>query len=126
MPKRIVWVFALLLTSDLWAGQATISWNRNPEPYVTGYRIHYGTSSRKYTSVIDVGNVTRYVVRRLAPGKWYFAVSAYTFEGRESGLSEEMSKTIPSHTGRSSSATGANDRKPGRALPHAAAPRPAP
>jgi hypothetical protein len=105
MPKRIVWVFALLLTSDLWAGQATISWNRNSEAHVTGYRVHYGTSSRKYTTVIDVGNVTRCVVRRLAPGTWYFAVTAYTFEGKESGFSEEVSKTIPPNSGRSSSAT---------------------
>ncbi len=40
------------------AGQVTLAWDMNSEPNVTGYKIYYGTASRNYDWVIDVGKVT--------------------------------------------------------------------
>jgi hypothetical protein len=48
--------FLLFLTALAAHGaEATFSWNANTEPTLSGYKIHYGTSSRNYSSVVDVG-----------------------------------------------------------------------
>jgi hypothetical protein len=51
----------------------TITWDRNTEPTVIGYRVSYGTQSGTYTTTVNVGNVTSYQVD-LALGFRYFAV----------------------------------------------------
>jgi hypothetical protein len=85
------------------SGTATLSW----DPVTTdtsgktlmnlaGYKIHYGTSAQAMSSVevLDNPNQTTYVLTDLVPGTWFFAVSAYTTSGEESGLSDIASKTI--------------------------------
>ena len=68
-------------------------WDANSEPDVSGYRIYYGISSRTYDTIIDVGNVTSYIVQdQLLYGvMYYFAVTAYTEAGLESDYSIEVS-----------------------------------
>ena len=60
---------------------------------VTGYKIHYGTSSGDYTEVADVGNVTSYHLYdlNLTPYEtYYFVVAAYTSIGEEGFFSDEV------------------------------------
>ena len=81
---------------------ATLSWDPptinadgTPLTDLAGYKVHYGTSSRNYTAVIDVGNVITYKVKGLKPGTYFFVVTAYYNTLRnESGYSNEVSKTI--------------------------------
>ena len=76
-----------------WTAPSTQTDGVTPLAELTGYRVHYGTASRNYTTVIDVGNVTAYVLNDLPPGTYYFAVTAYNSNG-DSEYSAEGSKTI--------------------------------
>jgi len=82
-------------------GSATLSWaapTQNTDGSsltdLAGYRVYYGTSADALTQVIDVSNVTTYVVNGLSSGTYYFAVAAYSTAGTESALSETATKTI--------------------------------
>ena len=69
----------------------TLEWDANSEPNIAGYKIHYGTSSRNYDTIIDVGNYTSVTIGSL-DGKqnYFFAVTAYDVDGNESGYSDEV------------------------------------
>ena len=52
---------------------------------LAGYKLYYGQASKKYDSVIDVGNSTSHTLFGLMAGNTYFfAVRAYDFSGKES------------------------------------------
>jgi hypothetical protein len=54
-----------------------------------------GTTSGRYGTPLDVGNVTTYVASSLAPGNtYYFVVTCYNGSGVESIPSNEVSKSI--------------------------------
>jgi PKD repeat protein len=90
-------LFCFLCSSYVYAGQATLAWDANPQPEVAGYMLHYGTVSGSYTSTIDVGKVTQYDVTGLLDGKtYYYAVTAYDLSRVESGYSNEATNTIAS------------------------------
>lgn len=77
------------------AFEATLEWDPNPEDYVAGYRVYWGTASREYRVSCDVGNETVKRVQSLEPGcTYYFAVTAYTDDGLESPFSDEVSYTV--------------------------------
>lgn len=59
-----------------------------------GYKLYYGSASGSYGASIDVRNVTSYTINNLAPGTYYFAVTAYNTAGTESGYSNEAGKVI--------------------------------
>jgi hypothetical protein len=66
-----------------------------------GYKVYYGTESRKYKASYDVKNVTTYNIDDLIDWHtYYFAVTAYDTSGNESPYSKEISfKKKPSqHT----------------------------
>jgi Putative Ig domain/Fibronectin type III domain len=97
--------FAISVKDAPAAGLAsvTVSWvppdentDGTPLTGLSGYRIHYGTASKKYTQTIDVENagLTRYVVDNLKPGTYYFSVTAVSATGAESELSKEASGKI--------------------------------
>jgi hypothetical protein len=81
-------------------GSATVSWEANPEPNVTGYRIYFGMSSvaggqaQAYDDSVTVGRVTLYAFGGLLDGRYYFALKAINVLGYLSNLSEEVSTTI--------------------------------
>lgn len=84
-------------------GSATVSWtpptaNTDNSPLVNlrGYRIHYGTASGNLNQRLDLPTpgITSAVVEDLAPGTWYFAVTAYNTSNVESALSNVRSKVI--------------------------------
>jgi hypothetical protein len=71
--------------------QVKLSWKASSSTDVTGYRIHYGTASGKYTSTLVLGNVTSTTISGLANGpKYHFSVSALTAAGLESDFSNEV------------------------------------
>ncbi len=82
------------------AGVANLSWaaptnaDGTPLAGVAGFKIHYGTAPGTYSNSISVGMVTKYSITNLAPGTYYFAVTATDSAGNESGFSNEASKTI--------------------------------
>jgi len=63
---------------------------------LAGYRVYYGKSLNAMTRIIDIGNPgqTSQFIDDLDEGTWYFAVTAYTGAGLESGLSELAAKRI--------------------------------
>ena len=84
-------------------GSATLSWVAPTENIdgtvlinLAGYRIYYGTTADAMTQEIDVAGAdsTSYVVDGLAPGTYYFAVTAYSSSGTESTDSNLGIKTI--------------------------------
>ena len=91
-------------------GTATLTWNRVTRSTdgtkltdLAGYKIHYGNSANSLNKVITLPNsslplpnssLTFYQVTNLSPGTWYFAVTAYGTDGKESALSPVASKTV--------------------------------
>ncbi len=82
-------------------GTATLSWDvpttnadGTPLTDLAGFKVYYGNASGNYTTIIDVGNTTTYVVSNLSPGPHYFTVTAYNISGYESDYSVESSKII--------------------------------
>ncbi|RJR15596.1 MAG: PKD domain-containing protein [Nitrospiraceae bacterium] len=77
-----------------WAPPVT-DMNGAPLTDIGGFIIYYGSSSRNYTHVINVGRDTSYEVSNLTEGlTYYFAVTAYDTAGNESKYSQEVSKLI--------------------------------
>ncbi len=82
-------------------GTAILSWDvpttnadGTPLTDLAGFKVYYGNASGNYTTIVDVGNITTYVVSNLGPGPHYFTVTAYNTSGYESDYSAESSKTI--------------------------------
>ncbi len=85
------------------SGTADVSWtppttntDGSTLTNLAGYNIYYGTSPNALNQQVQVSTVgvTNYVISGLTSGTWYFAVTAYTSTGTESGLSNVASKTI--------------------------------
>lgn len=73
---------------------ATLAWVPVTDPTLYGYKVYVGTASGLYTRIIDVGNITSYIVDSLPTATtYYFAVTAYNSAG-ESVPSNEVSKSI--------------------------------
>jgi hypothetical protein len=85
-------------------GVATVNWMPPTEKTddsaltnLAGYKIYYGTSFGVYSNVITINNagLTSYVIENLPAGNtYYFVVTAFDSNGRESSFSEVGSKTI--------------------------------
>lgn len=87
---------ALLLSVWARAQQVTLTWDANTESDLVGYKVHYGTNSRAYATTLDVRNVTTFTVAGLNAGQtYYFAATAYSASGSQSGYSNEVSYSVP-------------------------------
>jgi hypothetical protein len=84
-------------------GAATLEWtvpttqtNGATLADLAGYRIHYGKSAGSLDKTIEVRNpsVSTYVIEGLAPGTYYFAVTAFNSLGHESDRSNAGRKQI--------------------------------
>ena len=74
---------------------ANLTWDANQEPDLAGYKVYYGTTSRNYTTPIDVGNSISSTVPNLAAGvQYFFSITAYDTSGYESIFSNEVSRTF--------------------------------
>lgn len=102
IPKLPIIIFLLIGSSvvGLFPGVAlcsdiTIAWDANNESNLVGYFLYYGTISRNYTAIIDVGNKLQQTVTDLQDGTtYYFAVTAYNQDNYESDYSEELVHTV--------------------------------
>jgi hypothetical protein len=83
-------------------GTAELNWaaptertDGSPVGQLAGYRVLYGTASGAYDQSVRIDNpsVTQYLVEHLAPGTWYFAITAITADALESAPSAEVSKS---------------------------------
>ena len=80
------------------AAQATLAWDKSMGS-VTGYEMHYGTTSGDYDYSVNVGNFRSCTISGLQEGvTYYFAVTAYT-DTSDSNYSDEIAYTIPSSGG---------------------------
>jgi Fibronectin type III domain/FG-GAP-like repeat len=86
------------------ASSVTLAWDPpSGMSNITGYLVHYGTSSGSYPQIINVGNRTTVTVPNLVPGQTYYVVvTDYNTSGLESAPSNQVSfiaqinTTIPS------------------------------
>jgi hypothetical protein len=85
-------------SSNRWA---TVTWRAptqrtdgSPVGKINNYTVYYGQSAEKLDRSVKIGaGQTRFQLRNLEPGTWYFAVTA-TARGVESAKSNIRSKTI--------------------------------
>lgn len=91
LTQLVIGLIMLFTPAILLAANVTLAWNSVTES--TGYMVYYGSASRTYNAPIDVGNQTAYTIENLAPGTYFFAVTAYNDYG-ESGYSSEVSTPI--------------------------------
>jgi hypothetical protein len=92
-PKHLKFVGNTLLWS---APTKNIDGSRLED--LAGYKVYFGTESKKYTASYDVKNITAYDIDNLIDWyTYYFAVTAYDTSENESPYSEEISiKKMPS------------------------------
>jgi len=88
---------SILFEEKAFAAGVQISWSANPSSdEVAGYRVYYGTASRRYINVKIAGQTTCYDIEGLQEGvTYYFAVTAYDASLNESEYSDEVSISIP-------------------------------
>lgn len=68
----------------------TLAWDAHPQGESQSYRVYYGASSQIYTDHVDFGEVTTASFYDLSGGTKYFAISAISQAGIESGFSNEI------------------------------------
>jgi hypothetical protein len=73
-----------------------LTWDPNPETDIGGYKIYWGTNSRTYTTVTNVGKTTNAITAGYTRGvRYYWAATAYNTNNLESDFSLEVSLLIP-------------------------------
>jgi plastocyanin len=89
--------FVFFFSSSAFSGDLNLAWNASTSTGVGGYKLYYGTSSKSYTSNVDVGNTTTYKMTGLTNGStYYFALKAYNAaKSIESSYSNEVGATVP-------------------------------
>jgi hypothetical protein len=63
---------------------------------IDGYRIYYGSSAGNYTHSVSIADATtqRLILNNLASGTYYIVMTTYDVDGRESGYSAVVRKTV--------------------------------
>jgi len=92
----ILWCLLFFASAyrPVYAADVTLQWDPNIETDLAGYKVYYGTGSRSYSAPISLGLQATYTVTGLAPGTYYFAVTAFNRDGLESAFSNEVSTTV--------------------------------
>src|SRR5258708_1362148 len=88
-------ILLLCAATKLEAASVTLAWDANTETNIGGYIVRYGRQTGVYTNQVDVGNRTQFSVIALAPGTYYFTVSAYNTTSQVSPNAPEVSTTLP-------------------------------
>ena len=88
--KWLLKILILFCAAVVHAQSVTLSWDASPARDVVGYRIYFGTSSRNYTCVTNVGLALKQVVTLPHSGRWFFAATAVDANGCESDFSNEV------------------------------------
>ena len=90
---------SFLLHGYAWSEDVTIKWNKRPETGINSYYVHYGTTSRNYSSSVNAGNADQYTFSNgslIAGETYYFAVRSRDIHGQYSSYSQEISVTVES------------------------------
>ena len=90
LPFLSILITITAFSTHAYCAQVTLAWNSVAES--NGYKVYYGSATRTYNTPVDVGNNTGHTLD-LAPGDYFFAVTAYNGYG-ESGYSEEVTTAI--------------------------------
>ena len=63
---------------------------------LAGYRVYFGKGANPGRYILEITNPgqTSQFIDNLDQGTWYFSITAYDRQGRESGKSPRVSKTI--------------------------------
>ena len=84
-----------------YAANITLTWNRNTEPDIAGYKIFYGTQSKTYSNVITINDNAKepshcqYTIYGLQEGQtYYIALKALDLNGNTSSYSNEVIASI--------------------------------
>ena len=89
-------VLFLALAAPASAAQVRLAWNAVKDAGLSGYKLHYGNGSKRYSAKVKVGNRTAYTLSGLTAGRtYYFAVTAYDKNGKESTYSKELAVYVP-------------------------------
>jgi hypothetical protein len=92
----IVMPLFMMPISNAYAAEVTVTWNPNSEPDLAGYKVHCGTASRQYDTIVNVGNNTTCTLTNLDEGRiYYIAATAFDDDGNESAYSTELVHNIP-------------------------------
>lgn len=76
-------------------GYVDLKWDPSSEPELVGYNIYYGKTSGMYTRRRTVGRVNQYRLDGLHNNEvYYFAITAYDSQSRESDYSDEVAIII--------------------------------
>lgn len=80
-----------IYADDIPAPAVSMTWIPNPESNIAGYKLHFGSSSGNYTTVINVGRVASAQLPAMILGRtYYLALSAYDTANRDGPLSAEL------------------------------------
>ena len=107
-------LFVFLCCSSL-AGAAvvTLTWQPNTEPDLAGYKIYYGSQSRSYDHVLDVGKTNSYSLSLpdLSHSQ-YVALTAYDQARNESAYSQEIVISADSNDDDNNDGNEGNEENP--------------
>ena len=87
--KTLLTVLILSWGALVHAQSVTLAWDASPCD-AAGYRLYYGTNSGSYAYVTNAGLALTQSVVLPHWGRWFFAATAYSSNGLESGFSEEV------------------------------------
>lgn len=108
---------AASLSSAACAGEVRLAWDASSAPNVTGYYVHYGTTSRSYPYRVNAGTALAATIGSLTPGQtWYFAVTAYDAAGEQSPFSNEAQTVTPAEGSVTSLASTPNPAATGASI----------
>ena len=79
----------LIISTSADARTVTLTWSAHNDPNFSSYTVYYGTSSGNYQSSVNVGNSPSHTVSGLGSSAYFFAVTASSVSGDESGFSTE-------------------------------------
>lgn len=75
-----------------------VAWDANPEPNISGYKLHYGPTGAGVTNVLDVGHQTSGTATNLLfTTEYFFFVTAYDAFALESGPSPVLTYVTPAN-----------------------------
>lgn len=76
-------------------GYVDLKWDKSNEPELVGYNIYYGKTSGMYTRRRSIGPLNQYRLDGLNNNEvYYFAITAYDSQSRESDYSDEVAIII--------------------------------
>jgi hypothetical protein len=87
MKKLCFFLILIMLLAPVFVcgWEITLQWEHSIDlPYLSTYRVYYGTTPGVYTNQIDVGLVTSYTLADLQPTEYYFVLVAIDTDGLES------------------------------------------